>query len=228
MLSLFIIIIIIMALQNFNISLDVYGNLYFSHNKTNITYQLNIDGKNKITLDKDNYKIIEQYTKINKIKYLDENSLKNKMKNNNLEQDGSEGSEGSDEITDHIYYPEDEGYVIDSVLDNQDPDQEVIDEDFINKYGENNLQFTFWQPDDSGINIYCREDEDIMALYDTYIYDINNRLLFKSNSPDNSSIYRLRIFPTGEIFFRPIGYSEQKYILKIPEYDESEIKLELC
>jgi hypothetical protein len=40
-----------------------------------------------------------------------------------------------------------------------------------------------------------------MALYDTYIYDSNNQLIFKSNSPDDSSIYRLKLYPNGDLYF---------------------------
>ena len=221
-----------MALQNFSINLDVYGNLYFSHNKTNITYQLNIDGKNRITLDKGEYKILEPYNKIYKTKQLDENSLKKKVKNDLEENSGSESGSGSED-SDSKYYPEDADFIDEEIIEENSKEEEkkIIDEDLINKYGENNLQFTFWQPlatDTNNINIFFREGEEIMALYDTYIYDINNQLLFKSNSPDSSSIYRLRIFPSGEIYFRPIGYSEQRYILEVANYDDSVICVKMA
>ncbi|MCJ7637223.1 MAG: hypothetical protein MUO21_07005 [Nitrososphaeraceae archaeon] len=210
-----------MALQNFDISFDVYGNLYFSHNQINNTYQLNIDGKNKITLDQGDYPIIEHYKKIYRIQHLDENSLKSKIRKEEDEHDDEHDyDEDEDADSDEInnsnkYYPEDDDHVPIDDIDEQEQELEYIDEDSINQYGENNHQFTFWTSElnyDS-IKIYKRKDGDIMSLYDTYIYDVNNRLIFKSNSLDGSSIYRLRIFPTGELFFRPIGYTEEKYIL---------------
>ena len=208
-----------MALQNFNITFDVYGNLYFSNNS--LTYQVNINNKNQLTLDEGNYPIIDNFNNIYKIKHLDENSLKNRVKQEKekekeKEDNGIIDSDEEDEEEENVdYYPEDADHL---QIDDPELNQDYIDEDLINQYGEHNLQFTFWEPDITtidSIKIHYRQDCDVMALYDTYIYDINNKLIFKSNSPDNSSIYRLKIYPTGELYFRPIGYSEVKYSLEV-------------
>ena len=61
------------------------------------------------------------------------------------------------------------------------------------------------------IDINEREDGDIMALYDAYIYD--HSLLFKSNSRDGSSICRFRIYTNGDIYFHMIGKPETKFNL---------------
>lgn len=213
-----------MALQNFNISFDLYGNLYFFNDKN--TYQVNIDGRNNVVLDRGDYPVIDGSANVYKIKHLDENSLKNKIRTEN--QDNEEHSDGDeeDEIerNDYTYYPEDSDH-----LHIDDPNmyqQEYINEDIINQYGEHNLPFVFWEPDGldlTQIKITNRQDCDIMALYDTYIYDVNNRLMFKSHSPDNSSIYVIRIYPTGELYFRPIGNTEKKYILNTNEIGELKI-----
>lgn len=211
-----------MALQNFNISFDLYGTLYLSNDKN--TYQVNIDGKNNVTLDKGDYPVIDGSTNIYKIAHLDENSLKTKIRNVN--QNNEEHIDEEDEIerNDYTYYPEDSDH-----LHIDDPDliqQEYINEDIINQYGEHNIPFVFWEPDGSEftqIKITNRQDCDIMALYDTYIYDVNNRLIFKSHSSDDSSIYIIRIYPIGELYFRPIGNTERKYILNTNEIGELKI-----
>ncbi|ARF09648.1 hypothetical protein Indivirus_2_27 [Indivirus ILV1] len=198
-----------MALQDYNITFDLYGSLYFSNNTH--TYQVNVDGKNNVNLESGDYPIIVESKNIYKLKYLDENSLKNKIRND----DNDEDDDNNDGDLLQQYYPEDIDH-----MNNDDPiiEQQYINEDMINLYGEHNLLFNFWEPEGSDTNqikIHNRKDCDIMALYDTYIYDSNNRLIFKSHSPDDSSIYRIRIYPTGELYFRPIGYSERKYILNI-------------
>ena len=196
-----------MALQNFSISFDVYGKIYFSNN--NNEYQVNIDRNNNLILEKDKYDIIDKYDKqIYKIQNLDENSLKQK-----IEEDEDYNSDEVEEEED--YYPEDNEYiVVDEPIQNSDEIGELTDTFY--DYGEHNLKFLFWSPDITDqIKIYYRKDGDITALYDTYIYDTNNQIIFKSNSPDDSSIYRIKIFPTGDILFRPIGNMEKKYILKV-------------
>lgn len=103
------------------------------------------------------------------------------------------------------YYPEDHDHLNENNSD--DDDNISIDGDTVEKFGDNNHKFEFWNTEN--ININNRENGDITALYDTYIYD-GDKLVFKSHSIDNSSIYRFRIYKNGDIFFRSIGSTERK------------------
>lgn len=195
------------------LSFDPYGNLYFEHN--NKFYQIIISGNDVPILDYGNYSIIKPYKKqFKQIINIDKsNPLQRKLKKKINDQENNEDNDSDDEyfLEDHNddYYPEDQDYE----NDNEDisDDNISIDGDTIEKYGEYNYKFDFWLNEE--INIYYREDGDITALYDTYIYD-NEQLIFKSHSVDDSSIYRFRIYKNGDIYFRPIGGIEKKYKLE--------------
>lgn len=215
------------------LSFDIYGNLYIYTNnkKDSKTYQVNISGKNEIYLESNNYEILNKYDgKLNTFMLLDKNnSLKTKIKNLKIERN----SENLDDNLDHDeteydseeeydlegdkikqdYYPEDNDHLDNNNDNDNDSDgTEIYDEDNIKMYGQSNLQFSFWtQNIENDIDINERVNGDIMALYDTYIYDNNDNLIFKSSSRDASSIYRIKIYQRGDIFFRPIGYKEMKY-----------------
>jgi hypothetical protein len=213
----YLFILQIMDLKNFSISFDVYGKMYFSSN--NYEYQVNIDKNNNLIFEKDNYQIIDKYDKpIYQLQNLDETSLKQKINEEDEEKEKEKEKEdeyNSDDVeTEEDYYPEDNDYVI----INEPTYSETIHEldDTLYDYGEHNVKFDFWSPGVTGqIKINYKKNGDIMALYDTYIYDINNQLIFKSNSSDDSSIYRIKVYPTGDILFRPIGNIEKKYNLKV-------------
>lgn len=214
-----------MKLKNNNheiaISFDPYGNLYYEHAQK--TYQVNITGTGMPVLDQGKYTIIQPYDKdYKKIIPTDKNNpLQKKIKKNLDKQEDHENSDDEYFLDEHNddYYPEDQDHVIDEENDENDDDNISIDGDTIEKYGEYNYKFEFWNNDKLDINY--REDGDITALYDTYIYD-GNDLIFKSHSADNSSIYRFRIYKNGDIFFRPIGGIERKYKL---EYINQELFL---
>ncbi|QKF93740.1 hypothetical protein QKU48_gp0282 [Fadolivirus algeromassiliense] len=204
---------------NCSLSFDIFGNIYLHDIDKNNTYQLNINGKNTPYLEQGNYDIIEKNTRNpNKFTLLDKNtSLRAKIKKmqkkheltQNDENDNSDDEydlDGDKNIPD--YYPEDNDH-INNDLESED---DIYDEDNINKYGTQNIKFNFWNSStDINIEINNRKDGDISALYDTFIYDEYNNLIFKSTSHDEYSIYRIKIFSNGDIFFRPIGYSEHKY-----------------
>lgn len=201
-----------MDLRNFNISFDPYGGLYFSNDSH--TYQVNIDGRNNLLLEVGDYPVITDYVKpIYKIQNLDEKSLKQKLKEE--EEEREKYNDNSDEQEEEDYYPEDNDYVVIDEPIHKEEELELEVEELDHDYGEHNLKFTFWSPGTDQIKVCYRKHGDIMALYDTYIYDQNNQLIFKSNSSDDSSIYRIRIYPNGEIHFRPIGHSEKKYHLQV-------------
>ncbi|ARF11710.1 hypothetical protein Klosneuvirus_2_146 [Klosneuvirus KNV1] len=191
------------------INFDPYGNLYFEHAQK--TYQIIISGNGLPVLDQGSYTIIQPYVKeFKKIIPIDKKNplqqkLKKKLENQeNNENDNSDDEYFLDEQNDDCY-PEDKDHIIEE--DIEEDDNTSIDGDTIEKYGEYNYKFDFWNIEHIDINY--REDGDITALYDIYIYDDNN-LIFKSHSIDDSSIYRFRIYKNGDIFFRPIGGTERK------------------
>ncbi len=205
-----------------DISFDIYGNLYLhdgnNDNNGNNTYQVNITGKNIPYCELGDYNIINKYEHtLGTFSLLDkENSLKTKVKKKIDEEveynsDDEYDLEGDNTID---YYPEDSDYVYnDDIVDNDD----LIDEYNVTNYGYDNLKFEFWSNSISNpISIYNRCDGDIMSLYDVYIYE-NSNLIFKSNSSDNSSIYRFRININGYIYFRPVGYPEELYEIILTE-----------
>lgn len=202
-----------------NFSFDVYGNLYFDND--NNTYQINITGKNIPCCEIGEYDIISEYeNNLGTFSLLNkENSLKIKVKHK-IEEEAEYNSDDEydldgDNITD--YYPEDNDYVYNE--DNASSD-ELIDEYNVSNYGYDNLKFEFWNNSiNKPIPIYNRKDGDIMSLYDVYVYD-NNNLVFKSNSRDNSSIYRIRLNTDGNIYFRPIGYPEELYELVLNDTNQ--------
>jgi hypothetical protein len=172
-------------INSFEISFDPFGNIYLS--KPNEIYQININGKNEPYAELGKYKIVSEYTNnINTFTML-EHSLQEKVKNEENEEDEDNNSD---------YYPEEN--------DHQDNNNYEYSDD------EEEKKFNF-SKNNTDIKINEIEDENTMALYDVFIYDTN--LIFKSTSPDNSAIYRFRIFLNGDIYFRPIGYTEKKYKL---------------
>lgn len=217
------------------ISFDVFGNLYLHDNiNSDKIYQLNISGKNIPYFDFGNYEIINGYEKkLGTFAFLDKNkSLKTKIKIkiekeiNDYEEDNYNSDDEYDLDGDKNidYYPEDNDHFDDNddSKESYDDGNQEIDEENIKLYGYDNQKFTFWNNiNDNPIPIFNRKDGDIMALYDVYIYD-NDRLIFKSKSADNSSIYRFRINidENDDIYFRPIGYTEQQLKLKLND-DES-------
>jgi hypothetical protein len=211
------------------ISFDVYGNLYLHENDESIkAYQLNISGKNIPYFDFGDYNMINKYTeKLKTFVVLDEtNSLKTKIKMK-IEKEHNEYEEydyNSDDEYDldgdkNIdYYPEDNDHLNnEEIINNSEDECDEIDEENIKNYGYDNRKFIFWNnTHEHQMLIFNRKNGDVMALYDVYIYN-DGKLIFKSNSPDNTSIYRFRINigNNNDIYFRPIGYSEKKLRLKL-------------
>ena len=220
----------------FKINFDVYGNLYLDGNEIkndnyfddlfkndSLVFQLNISSKNIPFAEKGSYNIINNINKkINTFTVLDKvNSLKTKIKQkeeNELNYDYNSDEDNSEDDKNIDYYPEDADHQMSFENLNVDFD-ELIDEENIKNYGYNNLKFIFSKSENyNNYDINYRVDGDIMALYDTYIYE--DKLIFKSTSPDNSSIYRLRLFANGECYFRSIGNNEEKYFLIIQKNGE--------
>ena len=215
-----------------NVSFDLYGNLYFDVNgiKNNEYFtdglqfnslQINVDGRNRIYGEEGDFNILEtKKDKLNKFKLTEEHSkLQHKTvveltKNTeelevyNMFDDGEIDPDMVDPYEEEIkYFPERaEFFETDAVS----PD-EIINEDVVNTYGHHNVKFIFsHSSDDSMISIQDREDGDVTALYDTYVYQ-NENLCFKSSSKDDESLYTIKIHDNGTFYFRPHGFKGQEY-----------------
>lgn len=215
--------------NNYAVSFDTYGNIYLNDIPNNETYQLNVNGKNIPYLEKGEYKILNEcHNKFGTFSLLDKNtSLKARIKkiqlenNVNYDSDDDYDLDGDNQMLD--YYPEDNDHYVNDKSDN-DEENQIFDEDLIKHYGDQNSEFKFWSSSpDQSFKINSRENGDIAALYDVFIYDENDNLIFKSVSSENNSIYRIRLFMNGELFFRPIGYTENKYVFELNKYNVLEL-----
>jgi hypothetical protein len=110
-----------------------------------------------------------------------------------------------EEPTDNDKYVDDD-YIIELDSDGN----EILYED------NDNPKFIFHYSNNE-IEINERENGDVSALYDTDIYDLNNILILRATSEDNSSIYKLRILLNGLIYFKCMTCAEFKYKLEINE-----------
>ena len=118
------------------------------------------------------------------------------------------------------YYHEDNEF-------NEEIDREELDDtvdDTFNDYHHNPQSsraplFSF-SSDDKTIKIKQLDNlivdgDDNFALYDTLLYDgsmSSSNLIFKTKLLNDIAIYRLCIYTSGHITFRPIGSTEIKYI----------------
>jgi hypothetical protein len=207
--------------QHLMISFDEYGNLYLNDSANqNQAYQLNISGKNIPYFDFGYYKIISEYTgKAKTFVALDKDSLKTKIKTEIEREFDNYNSDDEYDLENNIdYYPEDTDYLNnEDENENGDENENENGDENEDDYNENedNHKFTFWTNIiNNQFSIFNRENGDIMALYDVYIYK-DDKLMFRSNSIDNSSIYRFKINVNGDIHFRPIGHVEKKFKLEL-------------
>jgi hypothetical protein len=153
----------------------------------NNLFQLNIDKNNEPYLESGNYEIIEN----------DNNIIKGKI------------FESSD-FQDDNYFLEDNGHAIVYSYEFED--------DQHNDNEENPFIFC-----DNGLNLEIKERNfgDINALYDIFIYDDtdedeHSKLIFQTKLLNEICIYRVALYKSGKIFFRPIGcFVEKTYDLHI-------------
>lgn len=119
----------------------------------------------------------------------------------------------SDTFVNDRYFPEDNGHVYKNI--EYDDDQYIVDEPL----------FVFYNKKTDKINVYDRDNGDINALYDIFIYDdvdtnVNSQLVFQSKLPNEICAYRANVYTSGKFFFRSIGcFVEHKYKIII-ENDE--------
>lgn len=192
------------------VEFDTYGNLYFLNDEGSC-YQLNIDGKNNPFLDPGSYKIVQPFIEnpnINHMNPVTSDTLKGKTlydlaKEKNIDED----------VVDDLmsYFPEESEYIEYKNTNSDDLIDELIDEDNVTMFGEYNRPFLFSENIPNSVPVRSREYGDVAALYDTYVYDLEGLLKFKSSSSFDNSVYRLRVFEEGRIFFRPIGETEKEY-----------------
>ena len=98
-------------------------------------------------------------------------------------------------------------------------DKNMIDTDVTEKYGESNIMFDMKTYTAPSIDINDREDGDICALYDTYIYK-NKDLCTKSESANGESLYEFIVHLEGDFLFRPKVDKINKYEVRIKKNGE--------
>ena len=190
------------------IHLDLYGNVYIEFG--DIIYQLEIEN-DKIILIEGQYSAVEQVSvNFNHLVLYDEGHLLKKKVKEHIEKD--EEDFGDDDNDYNHYFPQDNDYYIDEKSENSNTD-ELIYEDIENFYGTANKPFLFaYYSPEYELPIYIRQNGDVCALYDTYIYD--NKLCFKSYSADNSSIYKLSLFKNGLLQLKSVSFC-QDFLLMV-------------
>ena len=95
------------------------------------------------------------------------------------------------------YFPEDNGHSLVDTIKIDDIDDN--DESFFTFYESTHL-----------LDIQNRNNGEVNALYDIFVYDKSNILVFQSKIQDNTTIYRVVLCLDGKIFFRPIGCDVEK------------------
>jgi hypothetical protein len=205
-------------MDKIQIEIDNYGNVYFI--KGTKIFQANINHNNELYLDEGEYILLTDINDINNNNdNNDINNTNNNKKINDLILADNTTLKGKT-ITDILlndtnieensintflkFYPEELQYIEYNNSDNEN-DTDIIDEDNINQFGQYNRPFIFSSTNNENnenIKIVNRQFGDVSALYDTYIYDTNNKL----------------------ICFRPIGHHEIKYILEVDPDDN----IKLC
>lgn len=188
---------------NSEVSLDINGNCYIT--VQDVIYQVNVDGKNKLVFETGDYSILEEpkvkLSKITASEQLLKRKVVEKLKNideeelQNLEDDIDNVNEKTYE---DVYFKEDNDYYEEEVNDN-------LSDDVYFEFLSNDLK--------TNLKIHDRENGDIVALYETLIYDRNGLLSMKSKLIGEIPIYRLLVYP-DKIKFRPIGNeNDQAFLL---------------
>jgi len=200
--------------HDIQIKMDKYGNAYLDTSGINQTYFTEFNYKlYQINIDNNNTPYAEPY----KLNNSDDNL-------NNLIDDTIKFHDISllkKHIVDEFEYLDkiNEGYVEENneyFIEDENSDEQnqcLINEDIVNKYGDDNWEFDFSSSTKLDTSIIKIEDECISSLYDTYIYD-NQDLIFCSTSKYSNSIYKITI-KDNKIYLRPVGYTEKAYIIMI-------------
>ncbi len=199
-------------LVNLTVFLDSNGNLYLSkEGNTDKIFQINVDNKNGIYCDLGNYDVIAGGKQmINQLVFYED---KENLNGNN--DDNNDNNDDNDEKPEN-YFPEDNNYeeIYDDVIDSDEKDGD-----------DDDGKFLFFASDEKiDMQINNRNNGDILALYETLIYD-NYKLIFKTTQTKMPIIYRLFLYKTGTCEFRPIGYKSTKYKIIIDKNDDISLQL---
>lgn len=174
-----------------DLSFDVYGNMYLSHN--DVTYQLCIDGKNNAYIDEADYTVISsdeiEFGKIINTTHLEKQEQQIQEVNEDY------NSDCDDDDPDNMY------------LDEHDPYGSVSDKFYIE---EKNYMFNISAIDHSyskfyfcksfncpQVSVLNRKNGDNEALYDTFIYNDNNECCFRTKLVGEPPFYVVRISKHG-------------------------------
>lgn len=196
---------------------DYGGNLYFKYQSSNDIYDLNIDLDNNISLSKNDIIIINNddtnkpiFGKIIRTK------LKEKITENHENDKNDENNENDDENINEK----------DDYLEYKYENNEYINHDYQENLSEEHEYVKFLSSSDQfNIDIININNEiDDIALYDTIIYNKNNDICYITEMYGFNTPYRIKIYETGIISFRAIGFNEKLYKLK---YDNESNNLSL-
>jgi len=200
------------------LNFDICGNAYLKVNENNI-YQINIDNKDEIYLEKGRYDI------------LDTIKLSIEKLNQNVESDDEEFFDGIENISDDEEYndsyikakrEEEKEMLIES--DDEDEETQTVklfpeDEKYEKQKSTNKKKFTFASYTSECIDVNVRKYGDIKALYDTIVYDEKCNIIFKTFA-DDFIMYRLNIYYDGRLVFRPIGGTNLHYAVSFDSNNE--------
>jgi len=151
----------------------------------------------------------------------------NKEEQNNDKDPNNEYDSDDEDIIKTTYYHEDNEFNEQIDYEDYGDDNDNDNDDTYNDYHYNpnsaSAPMFSFSADDKTIKMkeidkYIVDRDDCMALYDTLIYDgtpESCKLIFKSKLLNDSVIYRLCLYTSGDISFRPIGSNEVKYIIDV-------------
>lgn len=180
------------------INFDDSGNLYFefSHNdefkdKEFTLYQVDIDGKGDMILDLADYKIID--SKKHLFGKIHQDKSKTSKSHVLMDKEDSDADDENDDDEDPYgsvsekYYPEEKGYFYSIPTENY-----------------HQSSFHFCQTSDIVIPVNTRTNGDVLALYDTHIYDDSSNLVFRSKLLGEPPLYIVKVHQNGNVTYREI------------------------
>jgi hypothetical protein len=202
-------------INNVEVIFDHNGNVYFKldQDKQMKLYDLSITNDNKISLyELVSYDLIKatdinkgELKLINKELSLKGKILKEKEKEKDPMNENFDSDDDEEETKYNQYYYENNSYFEDYVDNNENIDTKVS---FLNE-----RKSTY------DIKIYDGDAmESSTPLYDTLLYENNiadEYPFYKVSFINIEPIYRLKIYKSGEITFRPIGSKQYNYKLRI-------------
>lgn len=176
------------------IHIDTHGNLYLEYN--NNLFQLNVDRNNEPLFETGDYSVVSDHSDIPIVR-------------GNITK--------SEKFVSDKYFIEENGHTLIKKEVNKS------DEYTVDTFGDDNFTDSNFEFYEMGVNVDIKEREngDINALYDTFIYDDSDtesysKLIFQTKIPNEICIYRTIIYTSGKFYFRPIGcVIEHKYKISI-------------